>query len=444
MRAMTPVGSPCEAPDFRVLHDRYRGRVRARLGQLGVAEAALDDATQEVFAVAHRGLDRIDDPGAIGAWLQGIARRVAFRYRRTSWRHARKLRELPRGSGHHEPSRWDALLTLGGGLRRLSPELRRVYLLVEIEGHRADEVARRLGVPPTTIYGRLAAARRQLDALYDELGVAPSRRSRTHGWLVGWGSLRTMLKAAVSPTGAVCAGAIATVAVVLVPTLERGGGPRPASGVGVTEASTEGSEEGRSIARRAAPAADAIPSSDASPSDGPRSTSASVAAASPVSLGSRPSIEAQWGSARSVTPRATPEPRAGSPGVSARSPVRAEQARSVATASDGARLPGGSPPDRLAAEVALLRRARAALRGGRAAEALAVLDEHTQRFERGRLASARDAARIQALCALGRSAEAQAAARRLRRHQGGATLVPAADSCLAFESPSANAGTRGD
>ena len=71
-----------------------------------------------------------------------------------------------------------------------------------------------------------------------------------------------------------------------------------------------------------------------------------------------------------------------------------------------------SSPSSLDAEIALVRDARAALRGGDAARALALLDEHTRRFSRGALAEDCDAERIYALCALGRSGEARSLATR--------------------------------
>lgn len=62
--------------------------------------------------------------------------------------------------------------------------------------------------------------------------------------------------------------------------------------------------------------------------------------------------------------------------------------------------------DRLAEEVAILERAEAQLHAGRHAAALTVLDEHRRKFPKGALAQERVAARVQALCALGRVDEA--------------------------------------
>jgi hypothetical protein len=69
--------------------------------------------------------------------------------------------------------------------------------------------------------------------------------------------------------------------------------------------------------------------------------------------------------------------------------------------------------DGLGEEVALLSRAETELHAGRPAKALLALAEHQRKFPRGALAEERTAARIQALCALGRSDEANAQLRQL-------------------------------
>lgn len=58
--------------------------------------------------------------------------------------------------------------------------------------------------------------------------------------------------------------------------------------------------------------------------------------------------------------------------------------------------------DSLAQEVAILSRAESALHAGRFTAALAALAEHEQRFPRGTLTQERIAARVQALCGLGK------------------------------------------
>lgn len=84
-------------------------------------------------------------------------------------------------------------------------------------------------------------------------------------------------------------------------------------------------------------------------------------------------------------------------------PARGNRSRSglgarAVTAKVGASDPG---PD-VAGEIALLNEAQRALASGQADRALQILDRHAREFPRGSLAEERAAARIIALCALGR------------------------------------------
>lgn len=72
-----------------------------------------------------------------------------------------------------------------------------------------------------------------------------------------------------------------------------------------------------------------------------------------------------------------------------------------------------APVDPLVEEVAILSRATSALRAGKPAEGLRLLNEHQRKFPNGRLAEERRSARIQALCALGNRTEAEAELARL-------------------------------
>ena len=64
--------------------------------------------------------------------------------------------------------------------------------------------------------------------------------------------------------------------------------------------------------------------------------------------------------------------------------------------------------DSLSEEVAILSRAETDLHSGKPADALKLLNEHERKFGNGLLTEERIAARVQALCALGRTAEADA------------------------------------
>ncbi|MGE5788867.1 MAG: hypothetical protein ACM3ZE_30035 [Myxococcales bacterium] len=73
----------------------------------------------------------------------------------------------------------------------------------------------------------------------------------------------------------------------------------------------------------------------------------------------------------------------------------------------------GRNRDRLAEEVAVISRAQGEIAAARLDSALRILDEHERKFPNGILTEERIAARVQALCALGRTTEATAQLNRL-------------------------------
>ena len=95
--------------------------------------------------------------------------------------------------------------------------------------------------------------------------------------------------------------------------------------------------------------------------------------------------------------------------------------------------------DRLAEEVAILSRATNSLQSGRASEALRVLEEHQRKFANGELTEERYAARIQALCALGRRSEATAELARLSRMAPGSPHLSRAREYCAKSASEADA-----
>lgn len=111
------------------------------------------------------------------------------------------------------------------------------------------------------------------------------------------------------------------------------------------------------------------------------------------------------------------EPPIGAPQPAAHPPTFASRA---AEPKAGPEVVAPSGPvrrssHRLAQEVAILSRATSELHAGRAASALRAIEEHQRKFPSGVLAEERRAARVQALCALGRRAEAQPELERLTR-----------------------------
>jgi hypothetical protein len=139
---------------------------------------------------------------------------------------------------------------------------------------------------------------------------------------------------------------------------------------------------------------------------GPRSASPSAAPSAAPLRGEPPQTNEP---PRGESPQASEPPRGESP--QAGEPEAQRPSASIhAHPSGGARAQSS-----LSEEVALLSRAETDLHAGRSESALRSLDEHERRFPHGTLEQERIAARAQALCALGRFAEAQAPLEQLAR-----------------------------
>jgi RNA polymerase sigma-70 factor (ECF subfamily) len=134
------------------------------------AEAA-DDVTQEVFIVVRRRLGEFTG-GSERAWLFSIVRNVArnvIRSRRRREHHLRAVPGPPRVEGPDEQiALREAADLLDAFIATLSPVQRDAFVLMDIEGLTAKEVAQAAGVPTRTIYSRLRAARQAFSAFAAE------------------------------------------------------------------------------------------------------------------------------------------------------------------------------------------------------------------------------------------------------------------------------------
>jgi RNA polymerase sigma-70 factor (ECF subfamily) len=147
------------------------------LRRFGVRDSALDDATQDVFLVAHRKAGAWREWSSPRAWLFGVARRVASDHRRSRDRHARKLAALPELAGPRPvDERVDdhaRLRAIADAIAALSPARRSVYVLTELEGMSAPEIAEACDITLNTVYSRLRRARRDVAQRLDDAGMSP-------------------------------------------------------------------------------------------------------------------------------------------------------------------------------------------------------------------------------------------------------------------------------
>jgi RNA polymerase sigma-70 factor, ECF subfamily len=155
---------------------RLRGMVDAHwvsIGRitrtLGVPEAEIEDALQQVFIVAAQKLSAID-LGKERAFLVQVAVNVAARVRR---RRAKSREELDEAiadasdsgasSAEDQLDRERALSVLGRILDAMDDDVREVFVLHEIEEMTMAEIAATLELAPGTVASRLRRAREQFE-----------------------------------------------------------------------------------------------------------------------------------------------------------------------------------------------------------------------------------------------------------------------------------------
>lgn len=142
--------------------------VHRALARLGVREADVDDAFQEVLVVVHRRLSDFEGRSSLRTWLYGIAVRTAAAFRRrAAARYEIPVDEVPDGEvgasapDAHAAAR-EALRALDRALETLDDARRAVFVLYEIEELDMPEVAAALGCPLQTAYSRHKVAREQV------------------------------------------------------------------------------------------------------------------------------------------------------------------------------------------------------------------------------------------------------------------------------------------
>jgi RNA polymerase sigma-70 factor (ECF subfamily) len=163
LEAVTAVAVPT-FDDIYAAHVAFVWRV---LRTLGVSEAQLEDAVQDVFVVVHRRLPEWEGRAAMTTWLFAIARRVASTHRRRALgARTEELQDEPVGGADTfaAMSRAQAAATVMTILMTLDEDKRTVFALVELEQLSVPEVARMLDINLNTAYSRLRLARAAFEA----------------------------------------------------------------------------------------------------------------------------------------------------------------------------------------------------------------------------------------------------------------------------------------
>lgn len=163
-----------EGAASRTFDDLYKENLSfawRNVRRLGIPDEMVDDVVQDVFIIAYRRLSSFGGSSTPRTWLFGILRRVVRDRRRTYARtHPLSPEDVQEVADHHGASPLDSLEQRRASqlvhqlLESLSDERREVFVLAELEGMTAPEIAQATGSNLNTVYARLRMAREEFKA----------------------------------------------------------------------------------------------------------------------------------------------------------------------------------------------------------------------------------------------------------------------------------------
>jgi RNA polymerase sigma-70 factor (ECF subfamily) len=166
------------------VYDSHFSFVWRNLRRLGVPEAMLEDAAQDVFLVVHRRWESFDARwSSIETWLFGILMHVAQNHRRSMRRRAWTVPDggavdvmpSPEAGPADVLARREAVALLDRLLDALDDDKRAIVVLVDVEQMPVRQAAEALDVNLNTAYWRLRAARRELRAALSRMRATERR-----------------------------------------------------------------------------------------------------------------------------------------------------------------------------------------------------------------------------------------------------------------------------
>lgn len=176
-RRVVPQDRPADGgavpnPDLAAVYEAHFRYVWRCLRSLGVYDAHLDDAMQDVFVVVQRRLPEFDGGVQLRTWLYAIALRIARKYRDRARRDPVPLESAREShpelvlehSGEGAALQNERLALAHAALSSLSDEQREVFVLARVEQMSAPEIASIVEAPLNTVYSRLRAARLAFEA----------------------------------------------------------------------------------------------------------------------------------------------------------------------------------------------------------------------------------------------------------------------------------------
>jgi RNA polymerase sigma-70 factor (ECF subfamily) len=182
-RADAPAGLDTADPAaaWAILYEAHFDAVFRLVRRLGVEPAEAEDVAQKVFLRARDLLAATPEVVHPLAWLRAVTVRVVAEHHRF-WRLRRlKAWVVENAWAGRAPATPEEQLGAGqraahvaAVLRRMSPKLRDVLVLIELEDLTPSEVAAILGIPLNTVKSRRRLARGEFERLWlQQHGRAP-------------------------------------------------------------------------------------------------------------------------------------------------------------------------------------------------------------------------------------------------------------------------------
>ncbi len=153
---------------FEELVRRYQDRVYNLCRYLLRDPRDAQDAAQNVFMKAYRGLNDFRPDSSLYTWLYRIAVNTCLDHKRKSRREALKYKSLAELPPSPEPypqqiyEAKEAARTVQQALAELREDQRAAIVLREIEGLSYEEIADVLHISPGTVKSRISRAREEL------------------------------------------------------------------------------------------------------------------------------------------------------------------------------------------------------------------------------------------------------------------------------------------
>lgn len=150
---------------------RYRQRVVRLAAHVLRRPEEAEDAAQEAFLRAFRSLNAFRSEGRFSTWLYRITLRVCLdqlRLKRWDGETSLDAPDLQADLAHHPAQGAEARMLVEMLLDRLSPPMRAMLVLRELEGLEYEEIARVLEIPVGRVKWRLHEARVRFRVLWSE------------------------------------------------------------------------------------------------------------------------------------------------------------------------------------------------------------------------------------------------------------------------------------